>query len=95
MDFKFEDAPETACFVCNHVFAKERPTLYVTHDQEDGFWSFLCGHDDHPNDEDYKIISLKQATAIDERINELYEMPLGIGAERQTAAADWEAFKLP
>ena len=94
MNFKFTDAPETACFVCNHVFKRDRPILYVTHEKVDGFWSFLCGHDNHYNDEDYKIISLIQATQIDNSINDLYEMPLGVGADRETNTSDWERFKI-
>lgn len=93
MEYKF-DAPEnTACFVCDHVMHRQRPILFVTHEKEDGYWQFLCGQMDH-TDANIKIISLRQATDIDQSINDLYEMPLGIGAERKSVQDKWEPFKL-
>ncbi|RZK62980.1 MAG: hypothetical protein EOO85_31720 [Pedobacter sp.] len=94
MNFMFTDAPDTACFVCTHVLKRDRPILYVTHTEEEGFWSFLCGYDDHHYDEDYSIISLEEATAIDESINNLHDMPIGVGADRATATSQWEPFKI-
>lgn len=94
MIYKFPYPKDTACFVCNHVINKERPILYVTHEAEDGFWQFLCGHNDHDGDNDYSVISLEQASALDESINELYEMPLGVGADRESKSSNWEPFKL-
>lgn len=94
MIYKFNYPKNTACFVCKHVLNKQRPILYITHEAEDGFWQFLCGHDDHPNDDDYQVISLEQVTAIDESINDLYEMPVGIGATRESQSCKWEPFNL-
>jgi hypothetical protein len=93
MIYRFTEPKDTACFVCNHVLNIQKPILYATHEAEDGFWQFLCGDNDH-TDEDYKIISLEQAASIDESINDLYEMPLGVGADRETKSAKWEPFKL-
>lgn len=94
MIYKFNDPKDTACFVCNHVFNQERAILFVTHEAEDGFWQFLCGHNDHSHDNDYKVISIEQATVIDESINDLYEMPLGSGATRESQSNKWELFNL-
>jgi hypothetical protein len=91
--FKFKDAENKACFTCNHVLNRERPILYVSHDSE-GDWQFLCGQEDH-TEEDAKIISLKQATELDQTINDLYEMPVGFGAERKTVKDKWVPFRLP
>ena len=93
IEFKFQDDPNTACFVCDHVFNKERPILFVSHDEEDSSWQFLCGQDDH-NDNSAKIISLKQAVELDETINELYEMPVGIYAEREEVGKKWTVYKM-
>lgn len=93
MTYKFTDPENTACFVCNHVLNKERPILYASHEEEDGFWQFLCGHDSH-TESDYKIISLKEVVGLDESINDLFEMPLGVGAERKTEISNWKSFKL-
>ncbi len=37
-EYKFKEAENTACFVCDHVLSKQRPILYATHDKEDGSW---------------------------------------------------------
>jgi len=92
-EYKFKEAENTACFVCDHVLSKQRPILYVTHDKEDGSWQFLCGQDDH-TEANAKIISLKNATVIDTTINDLYEMPLGVGAERKSIKDKWVPFRL-
>jgi hypothetical protein len=90
--YKFEDPENTACIVCNHVLSKERPILYVAHDEE-ADWQFLCGQDDH-TEENAKIISLKQVTELDQTVNDLYEMPIKVGAERKTVKDKWQPFKL-
>ncbi|WP_295800744.1 DUF2185 domain-containing protein [Mucilaginibacter sp.] len=92
-EFKFTESENTACFVCDHVMTKTRPILFATHEAEDGYWQFLCGQADH-DDSNLKIISLKQATEIDASINDLYEMPLGIGADRKSTNDKWEPFAL-
>jgi hypothetical protein len=92
-EYKFKEAENTACFVCDHVLSKLRPILYAAHDKEDGSWQFLCGQDDH-TEANAKIISLKQATEIDLTINDLYEMPLGVGAERKNTKDKWVPFRL-
>lgn len=92
-EYKFREAENTACIVCDHVLSKQRPILFVSHDREDGSWQFLCGQDDH-TEANAKIISLKGATEIDSTINDLYEMPLGVGAERKSIQDPWIPFKL-
>jgi len=91
-NYKFKDSENTGCIVCNHVLSKERPILYVAHDGE-ADWQFLCGQNDH-TEENAKIISLKQVTELDQTINDLYEMPIKVGAERKTAKDKWQPFKL-
>lgn len=90
-DYLFKDAPDTACFTCRHIVTEGRAILSVTHDQDDT-WQFLCG-EDHV-EEDAKIISLKQITAIDPSLNELHAMPQGVGAEREKKNAEWKPYKL-
>jgi hypothetical protein len=92
-NYKFNEPENTACFTCDHVLNRERPILYVSHDK-DGEWQFLCGESDH-TEANGKIISLKNATEIDTSINDLFEMPLGVGAERDSIEGKWEPFKLP
>lgn len=92
-EYAFKESANTACFVCSHVLYKERPILYVAHDN-DGDWQFLCGHTHH-TDEHVKIISLREITELDPTINDLYEMPMNVGAERKTVKDKWQPFKLP
>ena len=77
---------------CKHVLDGSASILYVTHDEDDGMWQFLCGADGH-TEEDAKIISMKEATEIDESINALHEMPLGVGATRESVGAEWKPFR--
>ena len=46
--FPFADAPDTAAIVCRHVLEEGAPVTYVSHDEDDGMWQFLCGglHDE-------------------------------------------------
>lgn len=90
--FDFKEPENTPCFVCSHVLNHERDILFASHDIE-GDWQFLCGKDDH-TEENAKIISLKNATDLDQSINDLFEMPKGIGAERKTKKEKWKPFKL-
>ena len=90
--FKFIEAENTACFVCSHVLSKKLPILYATHDA-DGDWQFMCGQESH-TEEDAKLISLKQVTEIDPSVNDLFEMPKGVGAERKTVKDKWKPFRI-
>lgn len=90
-EFRFKDQENIAVFTCNHVLEGE-PILYVTHDI-DGDWQFLCGEDNH-TEGNAKIISLKQVTELDKTVNDLYEMPLGFGATRESIDAKWIPFRL-
>jgi hypothetical protein len=89
-EFKFKDSEDKAIFTCNHVL-EGKPILYVTHDT-DGDWQFLCGHDNH-TEENAKIISLKQVVELDNTVNDLYEMPKGVEAERDSVGAKWIPFR--
>jgi len=91
-EFKFKEPKNTAVFTCDHVVNKERVILFASHD-EDGDWQFLCGHDDHTT-ENAKIVSLEQMVQLDRTINELFEMPTSVGAERKKVGAKWNPFRL-
>ena len=43
MEFPFYDAPNTATIICCHIINGEEPILFVSHDEDDGMWQFLCG----------------------------------------------------
>jgi hypothetical protein len=90
--YKFKAPENTSCFVCDHVLSKERLILYAAHDS-DGDWQFLCGQNDH-TEKNAKIISLKQVTELDQTVNDLYEMPIKVGAERKSLKDKWKPFRL-
>lgn len=92
-NFNFQEPENTVCFVCDHVLNNERPILFVSHDTEDSNWQFLCGQDDH-SDENIRIISLRQVVDLDSSVNDLWEMPLGICAEREKVGNGWQPFKM-
>lgn len=91
--FAFTEPENTTCFTCTHVLDQKQPVLYVTHDEEDGGWQFLCGQEGHEA-ADARIASLKNIVALDETLNGLYEMPLGIGAIREAIGEKWDIFRL-
>jgi hypothetical protein len=91
LSFRFKEPEDTACITCTHVLNKQNPILYVIHDK-DGSWQFLCGQNNH-TEANAKVISLKQIVAIDETINDLFEMPLGVGVERKSRLDNWIPFR--
>lgn len=91
-EFKFNEPENKAVFTCSHVIQDKEPVLYVEHDYE-GDWQFLCGQDNH-SEENAKVISIKQATEIDQSLNDLFEMPKGVGAERKALGEKWTPFKI-
>lgn len=91
--YNFSDPENTACMTCSHVLNQKLPILYVTHDEDDGMWQFLCGAEEH-TPEHAKVIGLGEAVGLDQSLNELNEMPLGVGAERKSTNDKWQPFKL-
>lgn len=90
--YQFKEPTNTACFVCDHGLNKERPILFVSHDQEDASWQFLCGEEDHTED-NIRIIGLGEVVVLDESLNALYEMPAGVNAERDHIGGKWTFYK--
>lgn len=91
--FEFSEPEDTVCMVCRHVLEQGAPILYVTHDADDGMWQFLCGAEAHSS-EDAKLVSLVQAVRIDPSVNELHEMPVGMGTERASVGERWVPFRV-
>ena len=87
MNFPFYDAPNTATIICCHIIENGEPILYVSHDEDDGMWQFLCGKT-HETDE-AKLVSLKSVFDLDNSVGILKDMPCGYYAERKTENDDW------
>lgn len=91
MEFPFYDEPNTATITCCHVIENGAPVLYVTHDEDDGMWQFLCGQMHETNEA--KIVSLKEIFDLDNSVGVLKDMPCGYYAERKTQDSEWSIKK--
>lgn len=89
-DFPFDDQQNTACIVCCHIL-EGQSILYVSHDEDDGMWQFLCGN--NHDMEDARIVSLFEAYNIDNSIGLLKDMPQGYYAIRKNIKSDWTVKK--
>ena len=87
MEFPFYDAPNTATIICFHIMENESPILYVSHDEGDGMWQFLCGRTHEI--EEAKLVSLKWVFESDNSVGILKDMLCGYYAERKTQNDDW------
>ena len=87
MEFPFYDAPNTATIICCHIVDDENPILYVSHDEDDGMWQFLCGAT-HTIDE-AQLVSLKYVFDLDNSVGVLNDMPCGYYATRETRKDNW------
>lgn len=87
MEFSFYDSPNTVTIICCHILEKQVPILYVSHDEDDGMWQFLCG-ETHEID-DARLVSLKEVFDLDNSVSVLKDMPRGYYAERKTQDDVW------
>lgn len=72
-------------------FGNGEPILYVSHDEDDGMWQFLCGKA-HETDE-AKLVSLKSVFDLDNSVGILKDMPCGYYAERKAQDDEWSVRK--
>ncbi|MDE6313782.1 MAG: hypothetical protein K2M46_09245 [Lachnospiraceae bacterium] len=91
MKFPFEDAPNTATIICSHILEQKEPILYVSHDEDDGMWQFLCG--EQHNEDEARIVSLYSVFMLDSSVADLAQMPCGYVAERKTKNSQWKVYK--
>lgn len=87
MEFPFYDAPNTATIICCHIVDDEKPILYVSHDEDDGMWQFLCGKT-HATEE-ARLVSLSYVFDLDNSIGVLKDMPCGYYATREQPEDTW------
>ena len=65
----------------------EEPILFVSHDEDDGMWQFLCGKT-HETD-DAKLVSLEFVFKLDNSIGALIDMSCGYYAIREKQEDNW------
>ena len=90
MTFAFKDAPDTACIICQHVLDRKNPITFISHDEEDGMWQFLCS-EDHIL-EDVRFVSLAEAFQIDESIGQVADLPRGFVMEWTEPKGRWKVY---
>lgn len=91
MKFPFNDAPNTSTIICSHILEQGADILYVSHDEDDGMWQFLCGKSHETTDA--KLVSLEEVFALDNSIAQIANMPCGHIAIRRDAASKWKTQK--
>jgi len=91
MKFPFDEPKNVAVFTCVHVLENVEDICYVTHDEDDGAWQFLCGQM-HEGAE-VRIVSLREIFNLDSSVGSLSNMPLGCGAVRDDKFSPWRGFK--
>ena len=84
----FDDAPNTMAIICSHVLEQGDSILYVSHDEDDGMWQFLCGSSHEISDA--KLVALEEVFALDNSIAKIADMPRGCIAMRQNKQSNWK-----
>lgn len=80
----FVDPENVAVITLEKIIKRESPILYVTHDEDDGMWQFLDG-----DEEEVRLLSLKQIISIDPSLIQLSDLPLGWNAWRDNKDREW------
>jgi hypothetical protein len=90
MSMAFKDPANTACLMCEHVLSEHLPILYVSHEQDDGTWIFLCNVRDHDiGNNDILLVALHEAADLDRTIDQIADLPLGFIATRTAVGQPW------
>lgn len=85
----FLDPPNTAVITNVRILDGLNWVQYLSHDEEDGTWQF---HPPNcpPTMKEASVTSLQRILAIEPRIAELADLPLGWHAWRETEDAPWK-----
>jgi hypothetical protein len=76
------------CYVCTHVFADERPVLYMC--REAGDQILACGGDDHDQVHDsWRVVHLNHLLERDVTLRVIVELTDGSQAERSSVETPW------
>jgi hypothetical protein len=85
-EWPFADPPNSAVFTTARVLEDHFPVLLAFHD-DDGAWQFLCGTTTQTSA--LRLISLREALALDGGLALLADLPPGWAARRLTPADPW------
>jgi len=87
MNWLFTNPPNVAVITTKRVMDKELPILHVSHDGDDGMWQFHDGNE--VNEEEGSVISFREIIEIDPGIMELFDLPEGWIAFRNSIDDEW------
>lgn len=88
-EWLFKDPPNVAVFADIMIINKDTWIYYVCHDVDDGAWQFH-GPTGLADEENIKIVSLKNLVDIDKTIVTLFDLPPGWCAWRTSALSPWQ-----
>lgn len=86
--FPFSDAENTVTLTCCHITNESKPILYVSHDDDDGMWQFLCGKSEH-TEEEARLVSLLKIYQLDKSVADIADLPYGHISERINENSNW------
>ncbi|KAA9331903.1 DUF4262 domain-containing protein [Adhaeribacter soli] len=90
-DFKFLEERDVRAFTTRQVL-EGQAISYVYHNNE-GDWQFMS--DSKPNAKDARIVCLEDITRLDPSVNDIYFLPFGWYAWRNSREEKWTTAKLP
>lgn len=85
----FYDPPNVAVFVDRRIVEEGCWVYYVAHDSDDGAWQFHA-QDGFADEENTLVVGLEKIVEMDSRIAELWDLPLGWCAWRETQVSEWQ-----
>jgi hypothetical protein len=93
MDWKFQDPPNLAVIVNRKIINFGDWISYVSHDADDGGWQFHSIEEMSQNDA--AVVSLISICNLDSSIAELFDLPLGWYAWRDSPFSSWKRKTCP
>jgi hypothetical protein len=88
-NWPFKESENLAVFTSKDIVSQQEWVYYVSHDDEDGAWQF------HPfsgftEEKDACLVSLRHIAEIEPRILELFDLPMGWCAWRDSKSSNWQ-----
>ncbi len=85
--WKFDQSENTIAITTKYVIENNYPILSVVHYADDGSWGFFCGTT--TDEKDSRVISMKEALALDVSLGSLFDLKSGWKATRKSADDEW------
>jgi hypothetical protein len=90
MKWPFSDPEDVLVFTGRDIVDREKWIHYVSHDEEDGAWQFLSEDGVPENEEDARLVLLRNIVGLDPSLLELADLPKGWIAWRNTKESAWK-----